>query len=448
MCGIVGLAGNLLNNDLKTFLNMLYMDTCRGLDSTGVIHANANETTIEKAVGSPGNLYEYGHSDLWDLSGRPVQKLGCPRVLIGHNRAATIGKVNEANAHPFSFGTFHGVHNGSLDSYPKVSGNNFDTDSEHFMYQLSKLGVVKGWDTVRGAAAVATWEEADSILTLARNDERPMFYAEIKGGSAIMFASEKWMIEVSCNRRTFSPDIKGVIKELPEHSYIKFKISMNSADKVEEGKLPDNTRFVYNYPTNRNKSAGNFQEASAQRVKEKIKEVAEEEKDVVSLWSKATHHISTKDFSKFWEEATLRLEDGSQLSPYISPGKSIRHLRFRVTSEGKYKGKAVFAYLTSYNTWIKWREQFSTADLYSLRQKEFDYKLTNVPRSALDGKQEVIAFHAPLSFVEPVQKEVKRRCCCCHSVYDEEDLDITYPDYPICVICTQSWQARNQYGIM
>src|SRR3546814_12623264 len=38
------------------------------------------------------------------------------KAFIGHNRAATLGKVNGLNAHPFRYDNIMGAHNGTLDT--------------------------------------------------------------------------------------------------------------------------------------------------------------------------------------------------------------------------------------------------------------------------------------------------------------------------------------------
>ena len=95
MCGIVGVAGKMEIKTDNVFTDMLIMDQLRGKDSVGVCAvAGAVEPVILKSLVDPLTFVssiEYKKSI--------GQKFN--RVLIGHNRAATVGNVNPENAHPF-----------------------------------------------------------------------------------------------------------------------------------------------------------------------------------------------------------------------------------------------------------------------------------------------------------------------------------------------------------
>ena len=94
MCGIVAVFGDISIKVEQAFKQMLIMDSVRGLDSTGVAVIDRNgDVSVIKEVGNPFYLLD---SDLFDKAMR-----GSHKGLIGHNRAATTGKILRKNAHPF-----------------------------------------------------------------------------------------------------------------------------------------------------------------------------------------------------------------------------------------------------------------------------------------------------------------------------------------------------------
>lgn len=201
MCGIVGMAGNLNSQHSKMFRDMLAMDFVRGVDSTGIamVPCGANhDITVEKAIGHPGNLWDWGTSGL--LNDRGVAKT-IKRCMIGHNRAATIGVVNEENAHPFTFGDITGVHNGSLTDWYNLEGyRDLDVDSKAIFNTISLKGIDHTWKNFVGAAALVYWDSKEGTLSIIRNGQRPLMIAESEKGDAIFWASEAWMLTVAASR--------------------------------------------------------------------------------------------------------------------------------------------------------------------------------------------------------------------------------------------------------
>lgn len=201
MCGIVGMAGNLNSQHSKMFRDMLTFDYVRGVDSTGVAAVGLgtnHEPVVEKELGHPGNLWDWGTSGIFNDRG--VSKT-LKRVLIGHNRAATIGNVTGENAHPFTFGDITGVHNGSLRVWHELEGYaDLDVDSKAIFNTIDKKGIDHCWESFYGAAALVYWNSEDGTLSIIRNGERPLWIAHSEKEDAIFWASELWMITVAASR--------------------------------------------------------------------------------------------------------------------------------------------------------------------------------------------------------------------------------------------------------
>lgn len=142
MCGLVGIAGNLLYQDEFTMKRLLMADYFRGPDSTGFAAIRTNgDAFVAKLASNPIDLFNQKNFDT-ALNGN------ASRAFIGHNRAATRGKVVSANAHPFHFGSIVGAHNGTLDqeSWDRLEeklGEKYTVDSMALIAAIDKLGIEK-----------------------------------------------------------------------------------------------------------------------------------------------------------------------------------------------------------------------------------------------------------------------------------------------------------------
>jgi len=107
MCGIVGCAGTINKAAKDALAELLVIDSIRGAHSVGLAGVRvSDEVNVHKKAMLPHDyLQTKGYQDMM----LPIQK-----ILIGHNRWATKGLVNNTNAHPFEFDGVVGVHNGTI----------------------------------------------------------------------------------------------------------------------------------------------------------------------------------------------------------------------------------------------------------------------------------------------------------------------------------------------
>ncbi len=192
MCGLVGAAGNLLGKGrVDSFHQLLTVDALRGADSTGVaiVRRGVDEDSeVQRQVGAP---YELMQSYPYDRMFKGIT----PKVIIGHNRYATTGKVSKANAHPFSIGSLIGAHNGTLTSQHALKdGNLFPVDSMALYSHIDKLGLEDALTKLGGAWALTWWDINTSRINFLRNKERPLYFTFTKENDAIYWASEAWML--------------------------------------------------------------------------------------------------------------------------------------------------------------------------------------------------------------------------------------------------------------
>lgn len=251
MCGIVGMAGNLNYAHTNMLHDMLLLDTVRGQDSTGLFTkgfvANAKPKLV-KAVGLPDALLWEDEDYMFSQTTGKVNV--CLKVAIGHNRAATVGKITKETAHPFWFGNIIGVHNGTLTSWEKefaVEGQEFLTDSQAIIFNIHKNGIDDVWSKLRGAAALVWWNEEDETINMIRNAQRPLYFAQGKDDKSIYWASEPWIMTVAAsrNRVDLMKDVDKDGKEtsvtkmtkIEENTLYTFKITGNDYTAVEPRKI-------------------------------------------------------------------------------------------------------------------------------------------------------------------------------------------------------------------
>lgn len=243
----------------------LVADTVRGPHSTGIFWVNKKDTCyyLKKQVTGAEMAFS---QDFVDAMGSKQN----PKFVCGHNRWATKGAVNQANAHPFSHDGITGVHNGTLTSYaglqapPEHKGtaaSAFDTDSETVFYTLSQVDDVKEVIRELEGAFVLVWHDThDNCVRMVRNDKRPLYLGKIKNRDTLVYASEKEMLEWCVHRRKFTNELEWV-KELPVGEIWRFDMNQTADKRIKPHvqqvtvKKPQPTT-AYNYGATHWKNGG------------------------------------------------------------------------------------------------------------------------------------------------------------------------------------------------
>lgn len=178
------------------FNDLLCLDTLRGDHSTGVLKVNSQgEPEVFKKAIEGFDFVKLKKYDKFMTGG--TQKL-----LLGHNRFATKGAINNTNAHPFTSGATSLVHNGSLSTW-KHSLHNADltdVDSEAICFNVQHEGIRETLKKLNGAFALGVYNEESKLFHIVRNDDRPMFIARVEGKDALIFASEAGFIYSAAER--------------------------------------------------------------------------------------------------------------------------------------------------------------------------------------------------------------------------------------------------------
>lgn len=209
MCGLVGIAGDLLAADEKLFARLLLMDVWRGPDSTGAaVRRTTGDVLLAKVPSHPLDLFD---DKRWKTA--VEGKAHYSDIFLGHNRLATTGKVSYSNAHPYEYGTIVGAHNGTLDSRSfkalTTEVGDFEVDSQALFAYIDAFGIENTIPEIEGAWALTWIDSKDKTLNFLRNEERPLWLARSEDGKRLLWSSEMGILAgaiKSCDYKVRSDD--------------------------------------------------------------------------------------------------------------------------------------------------------------------------------------------------------------------------------------------------
>ena len=226
MCGLVGVVGTGISFvDAKVFKQLLYVDALRGPHSTGVaINGTDNKVqTYKRSVNA---------ADFLQLKqGESISGTYATDFLMGHNRYATQGAVNDANAHPFTYGNVTLAHNGTLTTQNNLPDyKQFDVDSENIAYAMGLADKPEDVISIlKGAFALTWYNDFELKFYIVRNEERPMWIATNKKRDVYYYSSEKYLLEAILVRNNIEYDIQ----ELPVGQLMSLDFDVKVTEKCK-----------------------------------------------------------------------------------------------------------------------------------------------------------------------------------------------------------------------
>jgi len=210
MCGIIGWSGSNPRRFNKQKFDILGLfNNSRGGDSVGV----STDGEIYYGTGTAKNY------DDFIVEGGYLPPFEIP-VVIGHMRKASVGVVNENNAHPFGFGgepeekfKFIGCHNGTLSNYEDL-GKKYEVETsiwkEDRRFERNKV-------------------DSEVLLEILYKTKNPDVLEEYIGGAALLFQDlnkpNKLYAFHGASKREVG-DHLGLVEERPLYYYQESKDSV------------------------------------------------------------------------------------------------------------------------------------------------------------------------------------------------------------------------------
>lgn len=236
MCGLVGIinknnAGFTLHQE-NAFFDMLFADTLRGQDSTGVVGVtrHGDMHIAKEALEATFVIPQIKDMPFFRESMSTLKTEG--KIWIGHNRKSTVGKTNDANAHPFVIDKkFAFVHNGTLFNHEALAKT--DVDSKALAIVLYEAMGKEDWKDsleellgrVWGAYACVWYDQRTHKLHMIRNKERPLSIIETP--NAYYWASEPQMAWWILTRNNYK-DTECKLIPVKENTLISFNVEGNT----------------------------------------------------------------------------------------------------------------------------------------------------------------------------------------------------------------------------
>lgn len=235
MCGLVGVItkhrNGFSNPQLSVFETLLFVDTLRGEDSTGIFAINniGNVGIAKEACTGEAFL----ETTTWkqDFRTKLFQE---GWGLFGHNRKATRGTIKDENAHPFWVeDKLVLIHNGSYNGDHKKL-KDVEVDSHAIAHHLEEFGsdkVEEALQKVNAAYALIWYDVENKTVNIIRNKERPLAFVETN--DAFYFASEWKMLDFALWRNNQTPVKDTFIYEVKENTHFQYKLSDDKSTRVE-----------------------------------------------------------------------------------------------------------------------------------------------------------------------------------------------------------------------
>lgn len=384
MCGLVASISKssfgFLKKDLDMFTQLLYADMLRGVDGTGIFYNAKQKMPIIKSLRAPIPSCDFIKTKEYEDA--MATSLKEANFIVGHNRAATKGKLTAACTHPFRENHIILVHNGTLVSHKELD-NKAEVDSQAICIHLAHNGVKETLSKINGAFALIWFNTKDNTLNFCRNHQRPLYIIETK--NTYMLCSELELGKWICARNG-----EVIIKHQDVIPKTLYTIDIKDATLIKEEAVKYREIPVYNHYSE------DFDYFPSNRIKNK---------------QNTNHYYVVGDYVKVKASIIIESSAAPYLSAYILKDKNTP---IEQRDDDKYE---VLSRVRIYGTKEHLRELLKKKHLVGkVSSTEWKYGEAHLTLSTVEEETNVIALPPP-----PMKEEEKPISTCefCDTPFDK-----------------------------
>lgn len=185
-----------INNALE---HLFYINSYKQVDGSGLMwmDTNGNTNYIKDAI--PSTIFTQT-----DAFRKVKSTLSNQRFVAGHTRFSTVGTNSWENTHPFQFGKYLGMQNGTCKTNHKnlVSGklSPCDVDSASVFWSFDQQGIDATFEAYIGEGVFMFFDKDQHTFNIVKNDKRTLFIAELTESKGYIIATEADAIKLVCTR--------------------------------------------------------------------------------------------------------------------------------------------------------------------------------------------------------------------------------------------------------
>lgn len=199
--------GTEINKALK---HLFYINSYGQVDGSGIMYTNAKGKTeyIKDALPSTELIntkaFENAYKNLYKM-----------KFVAGHTRYSTVGKNSEENSHPFHYGRYIGMQNGTIESDHKSIVPNkkspCEVDSASVIWSLNEQGINATFDNYEGQGVFMFTDLEKNTFNIVKNDARTLNVTKVLGYDIYIFSTDAAALQLVADRSgLFIEDIKPV----------------------------------------------------------------------------------------------------------------------------------------------------------------------------------------------------------------------------------------------
>lgn len=271
MCGLSGAAGSIIYSDEKVCRDLLWYNTLRGVDATGVATIPRDGRAKWKIAKAPTS------TDMFIEMRRYTDVMsGQHRVVLQHNRKATGGGKGEGFAHPWDFTHIVGAHNGSIqgsDLKDVPGAENALLDSHGLLNAIDLHGPVETFKNLvhydngtefSNAWALTWFDKTDGSMNFLRNWKRPLHVVFNEKHTTMYWSSEVGHLKSAVSRNGVKRAEGEKIFSVPVDTWIKF--TLPGYDKVFDKPLARKISYKSPVVYSHNGGSGHYPFPSARET--------------------------------------------------------------------------------------------------------------------------------------------------------------------------------------